>query len=404
MHSPTGKPIPFTVDRLASVTLGEQVASGFRSAIRSGYYAPGDRLPRIQTLAVDLAVSETVVRKAVSLLVGSGDITARRRTGIRVADSPRRTWHAHILFVYFSDTYYFTARNRHFFGLMEGARIRVTAVLLDSHEYRLGMPKIKMALDTQSVDLVALCGPAPGLVSELVQRGVPFISVLNQPVSSHAAGALIEDEKAPLEQMAAHCRECGIGTAAVLIPHAGHMQFVEDAFASRGISCRTLSAAGGSSPPDGLDDIELTGRELMRQLIQAKGVLPDLVYFADDYLGRGGLSAILEAGVQVPDELQVILHVNRGHCPVFTKALTRIEVDPCEHAVKAAALVRQTLDGVQHAKPLVVSSTFIEGGTTRVVASERGIVGCSRHTVQPGRPGADADARCHRRWNQATGA
>ncbi len=100
-------------------------------------------------------------------------------------------------------------------------------------------------------------------------------------------------------------------------------------------------------------------------IVKLGDTLPDLVYVTDDYAGRGALTALLAHGVRVPDDLQFISWINKGHCPVFPKELTRVEVDPQLHAQAYCDMVKAVLKTNGTKEPTVITPTFIIGETTR---------------------------------------
>ena len=73
----------------------------------------------------------------------------------------------------------------------------------------------------------------------------------------------------------------------------------------------------------------------MRKFI-AKNKLPDLFLFADDYLAQGALIALAVTGVRIPEDVAVVTHANKGLGPVWVKPLSRMEMDPLDHARKIA--------------------------------------------------------------------
>lgn len=72
---------------LATERLSDRLAAELRQRIDSGELPPGARLPTEQALAVQYAVSRTVVREAVSRLRSSGLLVARQGSGVFVAPS-----------------------------------------------------------------------------------------------------------------------------------------------------------------------------------------------------------------------------------------------------------------------------------------------------------------------------
>jgi DNA-binding LacI/PurR family transcriptional regulator len=359
--------LPFSVDRANPSGLAEQIANGLTSAFRSGYYAPGDRLPNIRDIAAQLDVSEMAVRAAVGQLAAAGEVVARRKTGIRVADVGKRAWQAHVLFVYLSDTYYFTARNRQLLHLMDEANIRLTAQMLGGLDNQEDLARLRGILDCQSVDLVMLDGMAAGLISEFTQRRLPFITVgTNGGVtpSPLAVASLKDDQRPAFAALARHAADCGVRTVTGVSPSASSLQPLEEALAAVGIRF-SMVGAPLAAKPNGSLAVERDGYEAV-QAVLAQRPLPDLLYVGDDYAARGGLVALLAAGIRLPEDLQFVTWVNKGFCPVFPKPLTRIENDPLEHAQVYCDLVRSALRTARPARPPAsLGPHFVIGGTTR---------------------------------------
>ena len=61
----------FTIDKKRWGTLCDQIADGFRNAIATGVYHPGDRLPGMRELAVHFDVSIRVVVRAFAKLASA---------------------------------------------------------------------------------------------------------------------------------------------------------------------------------------------------------------------------------------------------------------------------------------------------------------------------------------------
>lgn len=361
--------LPFTVDRNAPTALVAQIVDGVLSAIRAGTLKPGDRLPPIQEMAAELEVSHLTIRHAFHQLADLGEVVARRRSGIHIKDSGKNLWSAHVLLMPFCvDTYYFSVVNHSVQSRLNDAGIRTSWAMINGQEYQQGLPHVKAMLDTQHVHLGVIFGSTEMVGDEFTKRGIPLVA-LSSPAHENGCVARVEfDHSSALHDLAAHCRAAGTSTATVLFPTIGATSILP-IFEAAGLSCRALTGTP-SIRVGGPEDMEKTGYELTRELFTSHAPLPDLLYFSDDYLCRGGLVAILESGVRVPAQLQIASHSNRGNVPVFPLPLTRIEVDPRKVAETVVLQVTRALGNDSRPLPdRVVASTFVPGKTTRAPAT-----------------------------------
>ena len=105
---------------------------------------------------------------------------------------------------------------------------------------------------------------------------------------------------------------------------------------------------------------------LRRFELKGRSWLPDLLYFSEDHAASGALTAMLAAGVRVPDDVRVVTMSNWGLGPVFPVSLTRLEMNPFEHG---DALAQMALDYLKHKKPQgrrSVPLKYIEGDSFRL--------------------------------------
>ena len=77
--------LPFSIDRSSRIKLPYQVADGLRSAIQSGVWKPGERIPSVRELKAALGVSVRAPMEALQMLAGEGIITLREKCGAVVA-------------------------------------------------------------------------------------------------------------------------------------------------------------------------------------------------------------------------------------------------------------------------------------------------------------------------------
>jgi DNA-binding transcriptional regulator YhcF (GntR family) len=363
MRTANAKILPFKVDRSLPTALSQQIVHGVVSAVQNGYYGAGERLPSILELADDLEVGVQTVRRAVGELSANGEIVARPNRGIIVAEKRRAWFTRHVVHLQFSGpSYYFSAKAGQLEARLFDERIRVSPVMIHEDEFAAGLPHLKLVVDSQPVDLVLIDGGSGGLLPALEARDVPYLCP-EEGLSSAADGRRFCCSRQPMfDAVAAHLTDCGVGSLAVIGRASAEADSLVAAMAARGIACShwlPLSFDGGLE-----EGMERAGFELLQGIIDGGTTLPDALYFNDDYLARGGLTALLAAGVRVPMDVQVVAQVNVGHCPVFPVPLTRVELDPRRDADVLATLVGDAIRGRLPDAPVVLSAAFVPGETT----------------------------------------
>lgn len=78
----------FTLDNNSGVPIYRQIMDQIRHGIASGRLRPGEQLPTVRALAVDLKVNPNTVIKAYSLLEQQGVLTTEQGSGTFVAPEP----------------------------------------------------------------------------------------------------------------------------------------------------------------------------------------------------------------------------------------------------------------------------------------------------------------------------
>ena len=89
--------------------------------------------------------------------------------------------------------------------------------------------------------------------------------------------------------------------------------------------------------------------------------LPDVLVFTDDYLARGGLTALLSLGIRVPEDVRVATFANKGYAPTFPISLACFQADPVGWGETAARSVLAYLRDGAIPNDLVVGTEYICG-------------------------------------------
>lgn len=79
------------VDLASPTPVYRQIADGLRALLVHGELKPGDRLPTVRQIAIDLAVHHNTVAQAYRLLADEGWLDLRRHRGATVIERPAQS-------------------------------------------------------------------------------------------------------------------------------------------------------------------------------------------------------------------------------------------------------------------------------------------------------------------------
>lgn len=102
--------MPFQVDRKLGVDIATQVTDGIRAAILTGFYKPGDILPKVLEFTRGLHVSLRAPLAAYRALKREGLISPRRGLGTVVVGPKADVFHGRVVIVRpYDNPYYYNA-------------------------------------------------------------------------------------------------------------------------------------------------------------------------------------------------------------------------------------------------------------------------------------------------------
>ena len=337
------KPVPFRIDRNQKANLPEQVAEGFRQAIRSRYYRAGDILPARGEIAEALGVSERIPREAISLLAGESYVCPRRGVGCVVLGAKETLWKGRVLIVqregcegsYCNAMLVSELRRR-----LSRANYLCSCVTVDLKRggTNYDLSPLEEAL-RQPTDLVLAVFPTERIAAFLDGR-CDYLCFGGEGPQDRMIRTIVGE--AARERLFDQCRKLGISR--ILFSGYGLYESELEAFRAAGFEVESLPVW----PPNRIGYLEDTERKAMEAFSSRFAMgkpWPDLVYFADDYIARGGLTALLALGVRVPEDVRVVTFANKGFAPVFPVSLARIESDPVAVGICAAETLVARLEG-----------------------------------------------------------
>lgn len=353
--------LPFEVVRSSRQTLVGQVVAGLCRCIQTGFYRPGDMIPATRELAVALGVSRIVTRAAVRELTEKGFVNPRPGVGCVVLAPKEKIWRGNVLLVTRSagHTYYvnvFQAELRK--ALLKAGWLFSQVTVVPGTDGETDLSELELYL-AHPVALAVVMFDNPDAERALSKAGVPFVTLGNSAKCSlkGCVGHVRYDRSASADDFAAYAASAG----AKSVLQAGMEGFDDIGAALRkaGIKMRKMAIPRSGRTPA---DVAFAACDAFAaKLAKSRNWLPDLIYFSDDYVCAGALAAFADAGVRIPEDVRVATWANRGNCPVHTKPLARMEMDPENDAKKVAAALVDCLEGRSGAFPLTLGPVFKEG-------------------------------------------
>lgn len=363
--------IPFTLDGKRSPT--QQMVAGVKSAIAARHWKPGDTLPTAAEFKDALGTGGYVPRTALRQLADEGVVILKKHVGAVVATyNPQVQCLGRIAFISSGrrESYY---ENVHAFALQdifEQAGWDLVHIMTPRAGDGKADTPVLSTLQRQlrqGIDFAICFTESRAVAAELDKRHVRYIyeggSGREFPNAIATINLEIESQDC-IEQLASFWHQSRIRN--VLVVDFDHVmpRNVLAAFAKHGMSLRRLVV---NHPRDGnyLRDIQYASLNAVANYFASEkrsGNPPDAVFFYDDYLAAGGLTAIAATGIRISEDMRVATLANKGFGPVWFKPLTRLEYDPVGNARLIGNFVLKLLSG-KNAKPPRLTLKFIQGAT-----------------------------------------
>ena len=337
------KKIPFAVDRNNKANLSTQLSDGFRHAILTGYYRPGDRLPSFSDIAMELGVSIRAPREAIKRLISENLVRSRPRVGCEVIASGERVWKGSVVCTFVAEL-----EGSYYFPMMIGALRRkmiasgysVITVAVDAGSD--GKPDFSQldALCRVKNDLILAIHPPEALTAHIAASGIPALVF---------GGIRKECEIEKIDRSSRHAAQDIMRTivrsgvrSVLLVNYAGgaeERKLLEEG----GVEVESISVA--AEGPNFLEVLRRRSMEAVRERFAPGNPRPDLIFFTDDHVAQGGLLGLALCGVSSPGDVGIVTMSNRGSAPVWPSSLACIEFDPVDDGENLADRVVAKIEG-----------------------------------------------------------
>ena len=344
-------------------TLGDQLADILRRKIALGELKPGDRLPGVRQLAKACGTSVRIPLSALAALEREGLIASRPRIGAVVLGRKRKLWRGRVLMLrncVCPDYTGMVLREEIAVALARSNwRVEFVSVPHTRDKHFPNMSAVEREL-AGTVDFAVMCFGSPKGIQVLEKKSIRY-AVLDGslPLGDNNAVNVIWTYDKAVAEFAADCALKGMGSVFAVSADVMHHTGMAAALDRVGVALET-KVVRPSISQDRLKSFRACGYRAVKERL-ARNPPPPLVFFADDYLAVGGLWAIAEAGLRVPDDIKVVTVSVRNNVPFFTCSLTRIEWHLDSLAAKVSGAILRFLEKGVSAGNIFASPAYIRG-------------------------------------------
>ena len=346
----------------------KEISDAIRREMAEGLYRAGEPLPSVNALRKRFGVGEWTVRAVLHELRDEGLLSIAKHVGAIATDKAAFAWKGHIVFAHpsVSGSYYIHRFACRLANRLESAGWMTHQVFLD--------PDCEDTVDTSplarhvagGLDFAVVASEYWQFTNLFDRAGVPYIVIGGGARDFPNARAIVKSDTS----------EC-FGNLIASMKAQNLESILEIDFERRmdrsfklqltaaGISVRRLMCIFDNGRDRySLGDVTAGGRHVVAEFLanpKNRTHPPDVILFDDDYLAAGGVSAILEAGLRIPEDIRVVAHSNRGNELALVQSLARIESDPVANANLVADYVMAVLAGRRAAVPRP-KTRFVPGG------------------------------------------
>ena len=359
-------------------TTKTQASSNYLAAL-ARKLGPGEKLPTMAQLSVELGISVMTLNRALSELEAQGIVVRRQGSGTYVADTLSQTA---VALVYDRDV--FGPDASPFCSLLLHEATKLAEASDEKFNLYLTMPEIEgeltgppipadldEAIRTKRLGGVLFAGESnPAALQWILDQGVPLVALSHAPVApfrvriNHAQVAALG-----VQQLAKRgCKRialwipAGVGIGAERVGESfAELDAFKNALAENGLNYdgnlvlqrQQLSARVPATP---LGSNREQGRNAAQTVFGgARENWPDGVVCLDDMMALGALPEMKKLGVEVGRDVQFATHTNVGSSLLvgFGEELILLPIDPARVAGAMSQMLESLLRGEELSEAVV---------------------------------------------------
>ena len=316
------------LDRGSWIKLPHQVADALRRAIADGVWAPGERLPSTRDIASGLGVSRRVATEALGILAKEGRVSIREKSSAVVNVEESIVKNHKVLLLHQGSVSYADAEERIRMRLNDaGYMVSMVSLPRVGTHSRYDIARLRADL-RQPYELV-VCPPTKPHVMNIVKASrQPFAAVFCDAVKTPGlVGTVPLRTEGAEEAFVHHCVRRRVKRVAVVGKWRGDGDGMLSGLAAAGVAAEPWIVPAKVCVYRRESVERAAFHAFSRRLAGGIGHFPEVLYFTDDYLCYGAMTAMLTYGVRVPEDVRVATLATRSGLRTFKTSLSRIEYD-----------------------------------------------------------------------------
>jgi len=347
--------------------ISDRIADALRGDLEGGRYRAGERLPSVDELCLRFSVGEFAVRAALRKLRGEGFVLWRQRIGAVATGKGVTAWKGRVAFITVdASASYFRQK----LAIQLAQRFReagwdfVPIFLEQAPEGKVDVGAVRRYA-ANGLDFAVILTGRTQIAEVCDGLAIPYV-VLNGFTRDfpNARAVIREDFRKCFDDLIRELRALRLKSVLEFdICGRKDRGFKAQLFAS-GFSVRRVLCNFESDVVYNVRDFNQCGYDAVSKFladVRNRAHLPDVILFDDDHLAFGGIVAMLECGLRIPNDVRVVTYANFGDDPIGRVSLARIENDPVSYGNIVAAYVLKLLSGRRRIAPPRISWRFVPG-------------------------------------------
>ena len=337
-------------------SISDEIADALRGELEGGRYRAGECLPPVGELRKRFEAGEFAVRAALHKLRDEGLVAVTKHVGVTATGKSAPVWKGLVAFIHSSTVgSYFTHKlAMQLVRRFEADGWCMHSVFLEANAD--GQLDTKVLAHHVSDGLAfAVVLSEFRQISELLDRAaVPYVVLNGYARDFPNARAVVRDSKSEsCAELVAYMKAHDMKTMLEVDYERRVDRTFKKLLMDGGIVVQRELCKWDNETLNSLSDVREIGHKAVARFLASNCKhLPNVILFDDDYLAAGGVVALLQAGIRIPEDVTVVTHANKGDEMLVGIPHGRIENDPVALGDRVAKYVLAVLDGRKAHPPL----------------------------------------------------